>query len=171
MRLIALDCSSQFIRQIGNSYQDLQNRLFTTFLYVFVAPGVIAQVQPHFIGHRMIFEAREKKARIYSWTVFVFSEIVCEIPYLLVSISFILSSLNVCETTTDVPCAIFHIVYARFAPFSIGHAGGPLLVFVSTMRTCSRMIVLFSDDRVKTDTLVLPFPSFCPFPPKRISQV
>ena len=69
---------------IGNTYQDLQNRLFTVFNFIFVAPGVIAQTQPKFIANRDVFEAREKKAKLYSWWAFCFGEIVAEVPYLLV---------------------------------------------------------------------------------------
>ena len=69
---------------IGNSYADLQNRLFTVFNFIFVAPGVIAQTQPKFIANRDVFEAREKKAKLYSWWAFCFGEIVAEVPYLLV---------------------------------------------------------------------------------------
>lgn len=68
---------------IGNSYADLQNRLFTIFNFIFVAPGVIAQTQPKFIANRDVFEAREKKGKIYSWWAFCFGEIVAETPYLL----------------------------------------------------------------------------------------
>jgi len=70
--------------KIGNSYADLQNRLFTIFAFIFVAPGVIGQLQPKFIANRNIFEAREKKAKLYSWQAFIFGEIVAEVPYLLV---------------------------------------------------------------------------------------
>ncbi|WVQ84782.1 hypothetical protein IAT38_006939 [Cryptococcus sp. DSM 104549] len=69
---------------IGDSYADLQSRIFTIFLFVFVAPGVIAQTQPKFLHNRDIFEAREKKAKLYSWHAFCFAEIAAEIPYLLV---------------------------------------------------------------------------------------
>ncbi|WWD20474.1 hypothetical protein CI109_104950 [Kwoniella shandongensis] len=69
---------------IGDAYADLQSRIFTIFLFVFVAPGVIAQTQPKFIHNRDIFETREKKAKLYSWHAFCFAEIVAEIPYLLV---------------------------------------------------------------------------------------
>ncbi|ORY27081.1 ABC transporter [Naematelia encephala] len=69
---------------IGNAYADLQNRVFTIFQFIFVAPGVIAQTQPKFIANRDIFEAREKKAKLYSWQAFCFGEIVAEVPYLLV---------------------------------------------------------------------------------------
>jgi ATP-binding cassette subfamily G (WHITE) protein 2 (SNQ2) len=85
---------------IGNAYADLQNRVFTIFQFIFVArtfcllfahlhsltglAGVIAQTQPKFIANRDVFEAREKKAKLYSWWAFCFGEIVAEVPYLLV---------------------------------------------------------------------------------------
>lgn len=89
---------------LGNEFVDLQNRLFTIFTFIFVAPGVIAQTQPKFIANRDVvfyfliarvsveltilralqFEAREKKAMIYSWKAFIFGEIV-RIGHLLTS--------------------------------------------------------------------------------------
>jgi len=69
---------------LGSRYADLQARVFTIFVFIFVAPGVIAQTQPKFIANRDVFEAREKKAMIYSWKAFIFGEIVAEAPYLLV---------------------------------------------------------------------------------------
>jgi len=69
---------------LGNTYQDLQNRLFTIFGFIFVAPGVIAQMQPKFIANRDIFEAREKKAKMYTWRAFIVAEIIAEIPYLFI---------------------------------------------------------------------------------------
>jgi ATP-binding cassette subfamily G (WHITE) protein 2 (SNQ2) len=68
--------------QIGNSVGDLQLRLFTVFNFIFVAPGVIAQLQPLFIDRRDIYEAREKKSKMYSWVAFVTGLIVSELPYL-----------------------------------------------------------------------------------------
>lgn len=70
--------------KIGHSYADLQNRLFSIFQFVFVAPGVIVQTQPKFIANRDIFETREKKAKLYSWQVFCFGEIFAELPYLVI---------------------------------------------------------------------------------------
>lgn len=67
---------------IGTSVADLQNKLFTVFTVVFVAPGVMLQVQPLFLARRDLFEAREKKAKMYSWKAFVFGLIVSEFPYL-----------------------------------------------------------------------------------------
>lgn len=69
---------------IGDSVGDLQLRLFTIFNFIFVAPGVIAQVQPVFLERRDIFEVREKKSKMYSWIAFTTGLIVSELPYLCV---------------------------------------------------------------------------------------
>lgn len=69
---------------VGNSVRDLQLRLFTIFNFIFVAPGVIAQLQPLFLERRDIYEAREKKSKMYSWIAFVTGLIVSELPYLVV---------------------------------------------------------------------------------------
>ena len=70
--------------KIGTSVSDLQMRLFAIFNFIFVAPGVINQLQPHFIEKRDIYDTREKKARIYSWIAFVTALIIAELPYLCV---------------------------------------------------------------------------------------
>ncbi|KAJ5385996.1 hypothetical protein N7509_008537 [Penicillium cosmopolitanum] len=70
--------------QIGNAVGDLQLKLFTIFVWMFVAQGVINQLQPVFIERRNIYDTREKKARIYSWKAFVTALIVSEMPYLIV---------------------------------------------------------------------------------------
>lgn len=69
---------------IGNSVGDLQLRMFTVWVFLFVAPGVVNQLQPLFIERRDIYDAREKKSRIYSWKAFVSALIISEIPYLCV---------------------------------------------------------------------------------------
>ena len=68
--------------KVGNGVQDLQLCLFAIFNFIFVAPGVIAQLQPLFIDRRDIYETREKKSKMYSWSAFVTGSIVSEIPYL-----------------------------------------------------------------------------------------
>lgn len=70
--------------KIGNTVADLQLRLFTVFNFIFVASGVINQLQPLFIERRDIYETREKKSKMYSWIAFVTALIVSEIPYLCV---------------------------------------------------------------------------------------
>ena len=69
---------------IGDTVNDLQLALFANFNFLFVAPGVIAQLQPLFIAHRDIYDAREKKSRMYSWIAFVTGVIVSEVPYLVI---------------------------------------------------------------------------------------
>lgn len=69
---------------IGDSVGDLQLKLFTIFNFIFVAPGVLAQLQPLFIHRRDIFETREKKSKTYSWIAFVTGLIVSEVPYLII---------------------------------------------------------------------------------------
>ncbi|KAL4744626.1 hypothetical protein BDW72DRAFT_212322 [Aspergillus terricola var. indicus] len=63
---------------------DLNLKMFSIFNFVFVAPGVINQLQPLFIQRRNIYDAREKKSKMYSWISFVIGLIVSEFPYLCV---------------------------------------------------------------------------------------
>lgn len=69
---------------IGSSVASQQEVLFAVFNFIFVAPGVIAQLQPLFIDRRDIYEAREKKSKMYHWAPFVTGLIVSELPYLVV---------------------------------------------------------------------------------------
>ncbi|KAL4990726.1 ABC-2 type transporter-domain-containing protein [Aspergillus falconensis] len=68
--------------KMGESVGELQLKLFALFNFIFVAPGAIAQLQPLFIERRDIYDAREKKSRMYSWIAFVTGLIVSELPYL-----------------------------------------------------------------------------------------
>lgn len=70
--------------QIGNSVAEQKYVLFSLFQYIFVAPGVIAQLQPIFLERRDIYETREKKSKMYSWVSFVTGLIVSEMPYLII---------------------------------------------------------------------------------------
>ncbi|KAE8388163.1 ABC-2 type transporter-domain-containing protein [Aspergillus alliaceus] len=104
--------------QIGDALTDLQQNLFTVFNFIFVAPGVISQLQPLFIDRRDIFEAREKKSKMYHWAPFVTGLIVSEFPYLLV-------------------CALLYYVCWYFTsglPTSADHAGS--VFFVAVMYEC-----------------------------------
>ncbi|OJZ80600.1 hypothetical protein ASPFODRAFT_147512 [Aspergillus luchuensis CBS 106.47] len=62
---------------------ELELRLFSIFIFLFVAGGVIVQLQPLFLANRAIFEAREKKSKTYSWIAFVTGQMIAEIPYLI----------------------------------------------------------------------------------------
>ncbi|RAL60548.1 hypothetical protein DID88_009744 [Monilinia fructigena] len=67
---------------VKESVGGLQLRLFTIFNFIFVAPGVMAQLQPLFIERRDIYEVREKKSKMYSWWAFAMGNVVSELPYL-----------------------------------------------------------------------------------------
>ncbi|ESZ90193.1 ABC transporter [Sclerotinia borealis F-4128] len=67
---------------INDSVAGLQLRLFTIFNFIFVAPGVMAQLQPLFLARRDIYEVREKKSKMYSWWAFATGNVVSELPYL-----------------------------------------------------------------------------------------
>ena len=100
---------------IGDSLQDLQRRLFTVFSFIFVAPGVISQLQPLFIQRRDVYETREKKSKTYHWAPFVTGLIVSELPYLVV-------------------CAVMYYVCWYFTaglPGAAKYAGSTFFVVVS----------------------------------------
>jgi ABC-type multidrug transport system permease subunit len=100
---------------IGDSLTDLQQNLFTVFNFIFIAPGIISQLQPLFIDRRDIYEAREKKSKMYHWAPFVTGLIVSEFPYLIV-------------------CAFLYYICWYFTaglPTGPGHAGSVFFVVVS----------------------------------------
>ncbi|KAH8168298.1 ABC-2 type transporter domain-containing protein [Sarocladium implicatum] len=100
--------------KIGSGVGELQLKLFTIFQFIFVAPGVMAQLQPLFIHRRDIFEAREKKSKMYSWVPFVTGLIVSEIPYLII-------------------CAVLYYVcwyYTVGLPTDSARAGGTFFVML-----------------------------------------
>jgi ABC-type multidrug transport system ATPase subunit len=118
--------------KIGDALTDLQQNLFTVFNFIFVAPGVISQLQPLFIDRRDIFEAREKKSKMYHWAPFVTGLIVSEFPYLLV-------------------CALLYYVCWYFTsglPTSADHAGSVFFVVVSPATYL--LVSLFSARRTDT---------------------
>ncbi|KZL82385.1 abc transporter-like protein [Colletotrichum incanum] len=103
---------------IEDRLTDLQSNLFSVFNLIFVAPGVISQLQPLFIDRRDIYEAREKKSKMYHWAPFVTGLIVSEFPYLIV-------------------CALLYYACWYFTcgfPTSSEHAGSVL--FVVLMYEC-----------------------------------
>lgn len=70
--------------QLDNSVASLQNRLFSVFQGMFIAPGLLNQMQPRFLHKRMLFEAREKQSKMYHWFPFVVGELVAEAPWLII---------------------------------------------------------------------------------------
>ncbi|KAE8350031.1 ABC-2 type transporter-domain-containing protein [Aspergillus coremiiformis] len=70
---------------LGNSYIDMQSRLFSIFMTLTIAPPLIQQLQPRYLHFRNLFESREANSKIYSWVAFVTSAILPELPYSIVA--------------------------------------------------------------------------------------
>lgn len=124
--------------QIENSVADQQIVLFALFNYIFVAPGVMAQLQPLFIDRRDIYETREKKSKMYSWIAFVTGLIVCEIPYLILcAIAYFLCFYYTAGLPTDSDKAgaiffvmlVYQFIYTGIGQFVAAYA--PNAVFAS----------------------------------------
>lgn len=65
---------------LGNSVQDLQNRMFTSFLIVVFPPTIVNAVVPKFYQNMALWQARELPSRIYGWIPFTTAMVVAEIP-------------------------------------------------------------------------------------------
>ncbi|PWY78260.1 hypothetical protein BO70DRAFT_397509 [Aspergillus heteromorphus CBS 117.55] len=70
---------------LGNSYVDMQSRMFSIFMLLTIAPPLIQQLQPRLLHFRSLYESREASSKIYSWTAFVTSAILPELPYSIVA--------------------------------------------------------------------------------------
>ncbi|OJJ45430.1 hypothetical protein ASPZODRAFT_69926 [Penicilliopsis zonata CBS 506.65] len=70
---------------LGNSYIDMQSRLFSIFMVLTISPPLIQQLQPRFMHFRSLYESRESNSKIYSWVAFVASAILPELPYSIVA--------------------------------------------------------------------------------------
>ncbi|RHZ45989.1 putative ABC transporter [Aspergillus thermomutatus] len=70
---------------LGNSYIDMQSRLFSIFMTLTISPPLIQQLQPRFLHFRNLYQSREANSKIYSWTAMVTSAILPELPYSIVA--------------------------------------------------------------------------------------
>ncbi|KAK5115244.1 hypothetical protein LTR62_001444 [Meristemomyces frigidus] len=66
--------------QLGNSTQDMQNRMFTSFLILTIPPTIVNAVVPKFFTNMALWQAREYPSRIYGWFAFTTAQVVAEIP-------------------------------------------------------------------------------------------
>ncbi|KAI1398279.1 ABC-2 type transporter-domain-containing protein [Hypoxylon fuscum] len=71
--------------QLGHSIQDMQNRMFTTFLIVTIPPTIVNAVVPKFYDNMELWEAREYPSRIYGWIAFCTANVVAELPAAILS--------------------------------------------------------------------------------------
>ena len=64
-----------------NNIQGAQNQLFSIFLLLTLFSNLVQLIIPQYIGNRVLYEARERPCRIYSWPVFVLSNAIAELPW------------------------------------------------------------------------------------------
>ncbi|GAB7349284.1 hypothetical protein MBLNU459_g8429t2 [Dothideomycetes sp. NU459] len=65
---------------LGNTVQDMQNRMFTAFLILTIPPTIVNAVVPKFYQNMALWQARELPSRIYGWIPFTTAMVVAEIP-------------------------------------------------------------------------------------------
>lgn len=63
------------------SLQGLQNQLFSIFMLMTIFGNIVQQTMPHFVTQRALYESRERPSKTYSWTVFMLSNIIVELPW------------------------------------------------------------------------------------------
>lgn len=66
--------------KLGDTVNDMQSRMFTSFLIVLIPPTVLNAILPKFYMDRALWEAREYPSRIYGWFAFCTASILSEIP-------------------------------------------------------------------------------------------
>jgi ABC-type multidrug transport system ATPase subunit len=64
-----------------NTQQGFQNVLFSIFLLCTIFNTLVNQIMPKFVAQRSLYEVRERPSRIYSWKVFILSQMLVEIPF------------------------------------------------------------------------------------------
>jgi len=63
----------------------LQNQMFAIFELMSIVGQLADQQMPSFVAQRAMYEVRERPAKTYSWSVFMLSQIVADLPWATVS--------------------------------------------------------------------------------------
>lgn len=71
--------------KLGNTVQDMENRMFTSFLIILNPPIVVNGIIPKFFQNLALWMARENPSRIYNWVAFSTASVVTEIPISIIS--------------------------------------------------------------------------------------
>ncbi|KAF5256808.1 hypothetical protein FOXYS1_12697 [Fusarium oxysporum] len=77
---VALFIGFAFFRA-SNSMQGLQNQMFSIFLILITFGQLAQQTMPQFVTQRSLYEARERPSKVYSWKIFMLSQIIVELPW------------------------------------------------------------------------------------------
>ncbi|KOS17377.1 ABC transporter CDR4 [Escovopsis weberi] len=78
--LVALFIGFVFFRA-ENTRQGLQNQMFAVFQLLVIFGQMIQQTMPQFVIQRSLYEVRERPSKVYSWKVFMLSQIIVEVPW------------------------------------------------------------------------------------------
>ncbi|KAE8351305.1 ABC-2 type transporter-domain-containing protein [Aspergillus coremiiformis] len=65
----------------NNTQQGFQNSLFSIFLLCTIFNTLVNQIMPKFVAQRALYEVRERPSRVYSWKVFILSQVIVEVPF------------------------------------------------------------------------------------------
>ena len=63
------------------SIQGLKNQMFAIFMILIIFNELVSQAMPQFVIQRSLYEARERPSKVYSWKVFVLSQIIVELTW------------------------------------------------------------------------------------------
>ncbi|KAK1598936.1 ABC-2 type transporter [Colletotrichum navitas] len=64
-----------------NTQRGLQNQAFGVFIFVTMFGQIGQQLMPVFVSQRTMYEARERPSKAYSWTAFLFANIIVEMAW------------------------------------------------------------------------------------------
>ncbi|KAF9895076.1 hypothetical protein FE257_004705 [Aspergillus nanangensis] len=64
-----------------NTQQGLQNQMFSIFMLMTIFGNLVQQIMPNFVTQRAIYEVRERPSKMYSWRVFMATNILVELPW------------------------------------------------------------------------------------------
>lgn len=64
-----------------NSIQGLQNQMFAIFNLMTIFGQLVQQSMPQFVIQRSLYEVRERPSKVYSWKIFMLSQLIVEIPW------------------------------------------------------------------------------------------
>lgn len=64
-----------------NSIMGLQNQMFAIFNLLTVFGQLVQQSMPQFVIQRSLYEARERPSKVYSWKVFMLSQLIVDMPW------------------------------------------------------------------------------------------
>ncbi|KAJ3537090.1 hypothetical protein NMY22_g5742 [Coprinellus aureogranulatus] len=73
--------------KMDNSQQGMQNKMFSIYMVLVPSVTLASQLMVPFINLRNVYEIRERPSRMYSWTAFLTTQMLVEIPWNILSAS------------------------------------------------------------------------------------